>query len=116
MLYRSNKIYVDDSIIHGRGVFASENIKKGEILEECHFIKMTKDHDYPEIIKEHVFAWPKSIGDSLVICLGYGSIFNHSDDSFNADWETDTRKNKIIFFATSDIQSGDEIFTNYQKI
>ena len=97
MLYRSNKIYVDDSIIHGRGVFASENIKKGEILEECHFIKMTKDHDYPEIIKEHVFSWPKSIGDSLVICLGYGSIFNHSDDSFNADWETDTRKNKIIF-------------------
>ena len=31
MLYRSSKIYVDDSDIHGRGVFASEFIKSGEI-------------------------------------------------------------------------------------
>jgi SET domain-containing protein len=113
MLYRSNKIYVDDSNIHGRGVFASDNIKSGEILEECHLIKVPHG-THPEILHEHFFSWPKG-GSDLAICLGYGSIFNHSDDSYNADWETDTSKNKIIFFATSEIRKGEEIFTNYQK-
>ena len=115
MLYRSSKIYVDDSIVHGRGVFASSNIKKGEILEECHFIKVQEDN-YPQILRDHFFSWPKGVGDSLAICLGYGSIFNHSDSNFNADWDTDTKKNRIIFFAVDNIQEGEEIFTNYQKM
>ena len=115
MLYRSNKIYVDDSIIHGRGVFASSIIEKGEILEECHFINVPSDMDYPLILKEHFFTWPKG-GNELIICLGYGSIFNHSDFDFNADWETDTNKKKLIFFATRDIMKGEEIFTNYQRL
>jgi SET domain-containing protein len=115
MLYRSNKIYVDDSNIHGRGVFASEFIKSGELLEECHFIELDKDREHQEILHQHFFAWPKGIEEKLVICLGYGSIFNTSAKSPNADWQTDTKKNKLIFFAIKDIQPGQEIFTNYNK-
>ena len=115
MLYRSNKIYVDDSTIHGRGVFASEKIRSGEILEECHYIPLPIHVQYPDILREHLFSWPK-FSDGICICLGYGSIFNHSDDKFNADWETDTSKNKFIFFATRDIEIGEEIFTNYKKL
>jgi SET domain-containing protein len=115
MLYRSKKIYVDDSPVHGRGVFASEPIKKGEILEECHFFLLPKDSSYEQILNDHFFSWPKRTTESFAICLGYGSIFNHSDNEFNADWETDTQKNKFIFFAIRDIQEGEEIFTNYQK-
>lgn len=114
MLYRSNKIFVDDSPVHGRGVFASDKIKKGEIIEECHYIPVPRDFTYPHILNEYFFSWPKG-GEDLVICLGYGSIINHSDYDFNSDWETDTRKNKIIFFATRNIEIGEEIFTNYQK-
>lgn len=114
MLYRSNKIYVEDSPVHGRGVFSSERIKKGEVIEECHYFLTPNDLNYPEIMRDHFFSWPKG-GDGLAICLGYGSIFNHSDFEFNADWETDTRKNKIIFFAVRDIEIGEEIFTNYNK-
>ena len=33
-----SKIYVDKSSLKGRGVFAKEDIKSGEIIEECHFI------------------------------------------------------------------------------
>ena len=62
MLYRSNKIYVDDSPIHGRGVFASERIKKGEILEECHYIEMPHGYDYPWEIRSHFFSLPKGGG------------------------------------------------------
>jgi len=114
MLYRTNKIYVDDSSVHGRGVFCSETIKAGEIIEECHFLIVPNNIEYPGILKDHFFSWPKN-GEGLCICLGFGSIFNHSDDSFNADWVTDIQKNKIIFFATKEISTGEEIFTNYQK-
>jgi hypothetical protein len=115
MLYRSKKIYVEDSQIHGRGVFASEFIKRGEILEECHFFLVPSGVEYPQILHDHFFSWPKRTNDDLAVCLGYGSIFNHSDDNFNADWETDTQRNKFIFFAVKDIQEGEEICTNYQK-
>lgn len=85
MLYRSNKIYVEDSIVHGRGVFASERISKGEILEECHVIEVPDTNlDYPHILQRHFFQWPKG-GNGIVICLGYGSIFNHSNESPNAN-------------------------------
>jgi uncharacterized protein len=114
MLYRSKKIYVDDSPVHGRGVFCSEFIKRGEILEECHFISVPPDFSYPQILHNHFFGWPKGT-NNLVICLGYGSIFNHSDLNYNSDWQTDTTKNKFIFYAIRDIEVGEEIFTNYQK-
>ena len=37
-LFHSDKIEVRDSSIHGRGIFAREDIKGGEMLEECHYI------------------------------------------------------------------------------
>jgi SET domain-containing protein len=114
MLYRSKKIYVDDSPIHGRGVFCSETIQKGEILEECHFIPVPSEFSYPQILHDHFFGWPKGT-NNLAICLGFGSIFNHSDNDFNADWQTDTVQMKFIFYALRDIEPGEEIFTNYQK-
>jgi SET domain-containing protein len=114
MLYRSQKIYVDDSPIHGRGVFCCQFINKGEILEECHFIQVPQEYTYPEILSERFFGWPKGTSN-LVICLGFGSIFNHSDNEWKADWETDTINKKIIFYSTSDINEGEEILINYQK-
>jgi SET domain-containing protein len=115
MLYRSKKIYVDDSPIHGRGVFASEFIKSGEILEECHFIKVPIEVQYPKELYDHFFAWPKRTENHYAVVLGYGSIFNHSDQN-NASWETDPSRYKFIFFATRDIEPGEEICTNYEKV
>jgi hypothetical protein len=37
MIFISNKIEVRDSLTHGRGVFAKEDINEGEIIENCHF-------------------------------------------------------------------------------
>lgn len=112
MLYRSKKIYVDKSYTSGRGVFASEDIKAGEILEECHYF-IVPNAEYPKILRDHFFSWPKGGGD-LAVCLGYGSIFNHSEN-YCADWVTDVHGDFFKFFATRDIKAGEEIFTNYQK-
>lgn len=115
MLYRSNKIYVQESSVHGRGVFASDLIKKGEIIEECHVINVPQDLDYPLILRRHFFSWPKG-EEGLAICLGYGSIFNGSVESPNACWETIISENKIVFFSLRDINPGEEIFTSYIPI
>ena len=39
-LIYSPKLEVKISSIHGYGVFASEDIKNGEVLEECHFMSI----------------------------------------------------------------------------
>ena len=42
-LYNSVKTRIGKSKISGRGVFATEDIKKGELIEQCHFVVPTQD-------------------------------------------------------------------------
>lgn len=114
MLFVSPKIKVDFSSIHGRGVFATSDIMSGEIIEECHFVKIGEPKFElldPEI-KKISFAWPKGSNNCHVIVLGFGSIYNHSDNN-NAIWITDPIKNCFTFLSVKDIRSGEEICTNY---
>jgi SET domain-containing protein len=114
MIFISNKIEVKDSPIEGKGVFAKENIKKGEIIENCHFTIL--EQKFPQIdkkLQEYVFAWPKDLwGGKSVVVWGFGSIYNHSKNN-NADWKTDEKNNLFTFFAIKDITIGEEICTNY---
>ena len=118
-LFLNSKIEVRDSNIAGRGVFATEDIKFGEVLEECHHAVL--DLQFKKLeqkLKEYVFTWPykKSENDerqnysSLV--FGTGSIYNHSKNN-NADWVVDKNRNVFCFFAKQNIKKGDEICTNY---
>jgi uncharacterized protein len=116
MLFLSSKIYVDDSPIHGRGVFTRELILKDEVIEECHFVKLVETNftKLDEQIKQIAFFWsiPKEM--CHVIVMGYGSIYNHSDLN-NANWINDPVKSCLRFYAVRDIQPGEEICTNYKK-
>ncbi len=114
-LFLSTKIKVGDSPIHGRGVFAIDFISKDEIIEECHFVKLS-ERDFTKLdnsIKDISFAWP-ILSSTHAIVLGFGSIYNHSDNN-NATWTTDLNRNCYIFRAIKDIQPGEEICTNYMK-
>jgi SET domain-containing protein len=115
MLFLSEKIYVDDSPIHGRGVFTKELIKSGELIEECHYIKLNQGFsNLDDRLKDIVFflSIPNDFG--IAVVLGYGSIYNHSDLN-NATWKIDQDKKCYIFFAIKDINPGEEICTNYKK-
>jgi SET domain-containing protein len=112
-LYISDKIEVRDSEIHGRGVFAKENIPAGTLIEECHYMPLERKWDDMEtILQEYVFAWPKVNWKMSVIVLGFGSIYNHSRNN-NADWDTDIEKDVFRFFTVKDIYKDEEICTNY---
>ncbi len=111
------KIYVDKSPVHGWGVFASEKIYKDEIIEECPILSLpiTKG-EYSSVLLDYRFNFPSGQDWSeQVLALGYGSLYNHSDDA-NAFWYSDNEKRTFIFVAKRDIEPGEEIFTYYGDV
>jgi SET domain-containing protein len=109
-LYRSHKIVVGRSSIHGFGVFACEEIAAGEILEEIPFLEIPRDSDAFYDIR---FRWPKcEPPKAYAIPLGFACIYNHHDDP-SADWETDEEQRIFRYKAIRDIAKREEIFISY---
>jgi uncharacterized protein len=104
--------YVNKSVIHGWGVFAKRDIRKGAIIEECPFIISAAEEKNPAEIQSYLFSGDTD--DETVIILGYGCIYNHSSKN-NADYYADDRKNIIEFVAKRNIKKGEEIFINYGR-
>ena len=96
----------------GRGVFARESIKKGEIIEICPVLVVPRK-DYPilkkTILRNYYFLRGKV---TCEICLGFGSIYNHSYEP-NATFKQDIKNHIIRFIAIKSIKKGEEITVNY---
>lgn len=110
----STKIVLKESPVHGFGVFATQLIEKGEIIEVCPFIVFphTRFEKIP-VFQDYSFCWPR--GEEWThhaIVMGFGSYYNHSDTP-NASWDTDEKS--FIFYALKQIQPSEEIFTNYSN-
>lgn len=108
------KIVVKKSPIHGLGVFASKNILTGEVFEICPILDLpiAKGESSPLLI-DYRFNWPSGMDfDKQVLALGYASLYNHSN-SANANWRSNININCFEFYATQDINEGQEIFIYY---
>ena len=115
------KIDIKESSIHGLGVFALETISKHEMFESCPVILFHKntldaycqfyDTRY-HILNDYVFKWNDG---NLAIALGYGSMYNHSNDQSNASFGMQTDDPRIEFIAKRDIEAGEEIFIHYLR-
>lgn len=115
----SNKIFLAPSKISkaGRGVFASRNIKKGELIETCPVIRVPKNdvsNLKKSILVNYYFYFGKNQKDksNLAVALGYGSLYNHSFEP-NATYVKKPKNNIIDFIAMKDIKKGEEITANY---
>jgi SET domain-containing protein len=52
-------------------------------------------------------------GDDVdVLPLGYGAMYNHSDNE-NVTYYMDRLTNKMLFFTIRDIAAGEELYVNY---
>ncbi len=100
-----NKIAVKKSLRHGFGVFAEKKIKKGEKIEQCYFI-LSRGGD--KGLEDFYFA----AGRKNAVFLGYGSIYNHSDEP-NADYSININKRITTIKANRDIKKGEEILISY---
>jgi SET domain-containing protein len=96
----------------GRGVFARANIRKGTVIERVPVIVIPVQEVFGQPARsklaDYVFKWER---DTVVIALGYGSLYNHSYRP-NARFYDDGRLTQV-FAAIRDIASGQEITVNY---
>src|SRR5258708_1908342 len=107
------KVEVRRTSNKGRGVFALQDFKEGEVVENCPVINITPtERKYLEktILANYVYPWRSTLSGSLV--LGYGSIYNHSFDP-NADWKQNFKTNSMVYRAVKDIKKGEEVTINY---
>ncbi|OGE31569.1 hypothetical protein A3C59_02655 [Candidatus Daviesbacteria bacterium RIFCSPHIGHO2_02_FULL_36_13] len=114
MLKLASKVYLSSSKIpnSGRGVFAKENIKKGEIIEVAPILVLI----YKDIVDTKwnlLFEYYFWMDDFIVLALGYGSLYNHSKNP-NCKYKINREKKTITFTAIKDIKKDEEIVFNYK--
>jgi SET domain-containing protein len=135
----ATKVEVKTSPGKGMGVFATNKIAAGEIIEECHLIFLEMDLNQQSSFLEHYrFLYPQKPKQTLrgalgltsppgqqtpvppryedfVIPSGYGCIYNH-DNNNNAYWRDRPNHKTFQFIAKRDISVGEEICTYYGNV
>jgi SET domain-containing protein len=99
---------------YGRGIFATREIQKGELIHVAPVIVSSKEefkYLKKTILINYVFSWGENYEHSA-LALGYGSLFNHSYTP-NALYKHNLKKETIKFYAHTDIKTGEEILVNY---
>lgn len=95
-----------------RGVFATCDIKKGQLVHEAPVIAYPNDQQqYIEQTLLADYAFEYGINHSAIL-LGYGMLFNHSYEP-NAIYEINFDNHTFDFYAFTDIKAGEEILINY---
>ena len=124
VLFKSNKIGIKKSPIHGWGVFASEDIEIGDLIEECLYVPI-ETYNEGDILTHYSFPYPRVFGEIKdsnkkidkiiqVIVLGYGSLYNHSLTP-NIDYVTNTELGVFEFISFKKIKKGEELFIKYHN-
>ncbi len=98
----------------GRGVFTSEDIDAGVVIEMAPVIVMSGEERKlldQTLLHDYIFEW----GDDLQRCcmaLGYVPVYNHSYQS-NCEYEMDFEEQLINIKTVRTIKAGEELFINY---
>lgn len=98
----------------GRGVFTSENISAGTIIETAPVIVMSTEERKlldQTLLHDYIFEWGKT-KDQCCMALGFIPIYNHSPES-NCEYEMDFDEESISIKTVKDIKAGEELFINY---
>ncbi|WP_227937734.1 SET domain-containing protein [Alkalihalobacillus deserti] len=95
-----------------RGIFATRDITKGELIHEAPVI--------PYLNEEHILIQETTLADYVyeygknhsAVVLGYGMLFNHSYEP-NATYDINFEHHTFSYYAYCDIKAGEEILINY---
>jgi SET domain-containing protein len=95
-----------------RGVFATVDIAKGELIHEAPVISYpNEEHVHIEKTLLADYAFEYGINHTAIL-LGYGMLFNHSYTP-NATYDINFKNHTFDFYAYKDIKAGEEILINY---
>ncbi len=98
----------------GRGVFTTEFIAKGTVIEIAPVIVMSpidRMHLEKTLLYDYIFEWGED-QKSAAVGLGYISIYNHATQP-NCVYEMDFEFETITIKTVKDIDTGAELFINY---
>jgi uncharacterized protein len=114
-IFPSKNIYIGQSFIPhaGRGVFAVNDIAKGQIIEKCPVILVPAKEAVKlreTILRNYYFLWGNS--GNLAIGLGYSSLYNHSYTP-NATYKKNIEEKTIEYTTLRTIRKDEEIVVNY---
>lgn len=97
-----------------RGVFTSEDIEAGTVIERSPVIVMSRDERKlldQTLLHDYIFEW-NGDKDECAMALGYIAVYNHSYRS-NCEYEMDFANRVISIKAVHFIKAGEELFINY---
>src|SRR6266849_2180060 len=107
-------LFIADSVNRGRGVFSSEPISAGTVIENAPVIVLSGEERLlldKTLLHDYIFIWGQDEKDCCV-ALGYISVYNH-DYKSNAEYIMDFSKRCIRIVTVRKIKKGEEIFINY---
>lgn len=98
----------------GRGVFTSESIEEGTVVEIAPVIIMSREERRlldQTLLHDYIFEWGVK-KDQCCMALGYIPVYNHSYRS-NCEYEMDFENDTISIKTVRYIKKGEELFINY---
>jgi hypothetical protein len=107
--YSNSNLYVKDVKNKGLGVFSTNDIKKGEVVEYCHSIPIETPRQWMRDagITKYCY-WSNDMG---MMPLGFGPIYNSADKEFlkNTQYFLFPEDMLIVFVAQKNISANEEI-------
>lgn len=112
--YLKEGIYVAVTKKMGRGVYTTEAIEAGTLIELAPVIVLSGEdrlHLDKTLLHDYIFVWGKDL-DQCAVALGLVSIYNHSYKA-NCEYGMYFNKQSISIIAIKNIKAGEELFINY---
>lgn len=107
-------LYIIKDDIKGRSIYTAGDIAAGSTIEVCPLILVPEQEVkviHNTVLHDYYFTWGTAQNQAAIL-LGYGSLYNHSDQP-NAKAVLLDEDQEILFEAIRDIEAGEEITFNY---
>ena len=106
-------LYYGPSSLHGRGVFCTNDIEMGDIIEIAPVLVLpVQERKWLDqsLLYNYYMEWEGSVA----IVLGYGCLYNHSDEP-KATFILNIAERSVTFKALIDIRAQQEIRIHYHE-
>lgn len=110
-------LYIAETNSMGRGVFTTEAIEAGSVVEIAPVVVMSAEERKlidQTLLHDYIFEWGDS-NDQCCMALGWVSVYNHSYNS-NCQYDMDFDDKTISIKTVRNIEAGEELFINYNGV
>ena len=107
-------LFIAPSGTRGRGVFTSDALEAGVVVEISPVIVMSGEERKlldQTLLHDYIFEWGEK-SEQCCMALGYVPVYNHSYTS-NCEYDMDFAQQQIRIIAIRDIEPGEELTINY---